>query len=126
MQAGDRFLLFVYGTLMRGGVRHRLVADQRFLGEARTQRRYALFDLGAHPGMVRRNAEGDGRAVAGELYEVAVGRIPQLDAAEDAPTLFRMEPIAVEGHDGPVYAYLYQRSVEGASLCPGDCWVHRL
>src|SRR5947209_9483946 len=110
----DRFLLFVYGTLMRGGVRHRLLADQRFLGEARTLPRYALFDLGAHPGMVRR--DGGGRAVAGELYEVAVSRIPELDAEEDAPKLFRREAVAVEGRDDTVFAYLYRRSVEGLLL----------
>src|SRR5947209_4801354 len=110
---GDRFLLFVYGTLMRGGVRHRLLADQRFLGDARTRPHYALHDFGAHPGMVRRD---DGGAVAGELYEVAVGRIPELDAAEDAPTLFRLAPVALEGQAGPAFAYLYQRSVEGMPL----------
>jgi gamma-glutamylcyclotransferase (GGCT)/AIG2-like uncharacterized protein YtfP len=118
----DSFLLFVYGTLMRGGVRHRLLAGQHFLGEARTPARYALFDLGAYPGMVRRDAGG--RAVSGELYEVAVGRISALDAAEGAPTLFRREPVEVEGRDGPVVAYLYQRSVEGASPCPGGRWVN--
>jgi gamma-glutamylaminecyclotransferase len=120
----DLFPLFVYGTLMRGGVRHHLLADQRFLGEARTLPLYALFDLGAYPGMVRRAA--DGRAVAGELYEVAVGLIPRLDSAEGAPTLFRLEPVAVDGCDGAVSAYLYQRSVEGAPLCSGDRWVHRV
>jgi gamma-glutamylcyclotransferase (GGCT)/AIG2-like uncharacterized protein YtfP len=120
---GDSFLLFVYGTLMRGGVRHHLLADQRFLGETRTLPRYGLFDLGAYPGMVRRDAGG--MAVSGELYEVAVSRIPQLDAEEGAPNLFRREPVNVEGNDGPVFAYLYQRSVEGASPCPGGRWVPR-
>ena len=120
---GDRFTLFVYGTLMRGGVRHRLLAHQGFLREARTMPRYALFDLGAYPGMVRR--EGDDRAVFGELYEVAVSRIQELDVEEGAPTLFRLEPVAAEGPDGPVFAYLYQRSVEGRPLCPGDRWVHK-
>ena len=112
----DRFTLFVYGTLMRGGVRHLLLAGQRFLGEARTLPLYALFDLGAYPGMVGRAA--DGRAVAGELYEVAVGLIPRLDSAEGAPTLFRLEPIAVEGREGTVFAYFYQRSVEGRRFVP--------
>jgi gamma-glutamylaminecyclotransferase len=121
--AGDRFTLFVYGTLMRGGVRHWLLAGQRFLREARSMPRYALFDLGAYPGMVRR--EEGGRAVSGELYEVAVSRIPALDAEEGAPTLFRLEEVAVEGCDGPVLAYLYQRSVYGRPLCAGDRWVHK-
>ncbi len=120
--SGDSFLLFVYGTLMRGGVRHWLLADQRFLGEARTLPQYRLHDLGAYPGMVRR--DGDGQAVAGELYGVAVSRVLELDAEEGAPGLFRREAVAVEGCDGPVFGYLYQRSVEGISLCAGGRWVN--
>jgi gamma-glutamylaminecyclotransferase len=123
MSAGDSFILFVYGTLMRGGVRHRLLADQRFLGKARTLPRYGLYDLGAYPGMVHRDE--DGCVVVGELYQVAVSRIPQLDAEEGAPTLFRLEPVAVEGRDEPVSAYLYQRSVEGSPLCSGGRWIHK-
>jgi len=118
---GDHFLLFVYGTLMRGGVRHRLLAGQRFLGEARTLPRYALFDLGEYPGMVWR--DGDGRVVFGELYDVATRLLPELDAEEGAPKLFRREPVELEGRDGPVFAYLYQRSVEGALPCPGGRWI---
>ena len=76
---GDSFLLFVYGTLMRGGVRHWLLADQRFVGEARTLPRYALYDLGTFPGMVRRDG---GVAVSGELYEVAANRLADLDDEE--------------------------------------------
>jgi gamma-glutamylcyclotransferase (GGCT)/AIG2-like uncharacterized protein YtfP len=121
MHARDRFTLFVYGTLMRGGVRHRLLADQRFLGEARTLPCYALYDFDAHPGMVR--GDGGGRAVAGELYEVVVSRIPELDAAEDAPELFRLESIEVEGQEEMVYAYLYQRSVVGVKAYYGDRWI---
>ena len=123
MAAADTFTLFVYGTLMRGGVRRHCLAGQRFLREARTLPHYALFDLGTYPAMVRR--EGDGRAVAGELYEVAVSLLPTLDREEDAPTLYRLEPIAIEGWDGSASAYIYQQTVEGTSLCPGDRWVHR-
>ena len=117
----DSVLLFVYGTLMRGGVRHPLLAGQRFLGEAWTRPGYALFDLGAYPAMVRRAA--DGRAVAGELYRVAAALLPTLDAEEGAPTLYRREPVALEGRDGPAVAYLYQRSVEGKAPCPDGRWA---
>ena len=67
---------------------------------------------------------GDGAAVSGELYEVAASRLPELDAEEGAPALFRLELVAVGGCDGPVFAYLYQRSVEEAPPCPGGRWVH--
>jgi gamma-glutamylaminecyclotransferase len=119
----DPFTLFVYGTLMRGGARSHLLAAQHFRGEARTLPRYALFDLGAYPGMVR--CDANRAAVSGELYEVAAGLIPALDREEGAPTLFRLDLVAVESGVEPVFAYLYQRSVEGAPLCPDGRWIHR-
>jgi gamma-glutamylcyclotransferase (GGCT)/AIG2-like uncharacterized protein YtfP len=121
--AADSFTLFVYGTLMRGGVRHPLLAGQRFLREACTLPLYALFDLGAYPGMVLH--EADGRAVAGELYTVGASLLPRLDREEGAPSLYRLEPIEVNGCDEPVFAYLYRQSIEGAPLCPGGRWLQR-
>ncbi len=119
---GESFALFVYGTLMRGGVRQSVLADQRFLGEACTQPHYALFDLGAYPGLVRRD-EG-GRTIFGELYEVAAGRIEQLDRIEGAPSLFRLEPVLIEGCAGDVFTYIYQRDTHGCPLCAEDRWTN--
>ncbi|HEV3116140.1 MAG TPA: gamma-glutamylcyclotransferase family protein [Gemmataceae bacterium] len=119
---GDSFTLFVYGTLKRGGVRHPFLAGQIFLGEARTLPRYALFDLVQYPGLVR--CETAGRCVRGELYRVETRMIPRLDQVEGAPTVFRLEPIFIEGVDEPVFAYLYQRSTQGRTLCDNDCWVN--
>ena len=28
----------------------------------------------------------------------------------------------IEGVDGPVFAYFYQRSTQGRSKCDNDCW----
>jgi gamma-glutamylaminecyclotransferase len=112
--------LFVYGTLMRGGVRHSVLSGQRFLGEARTRPLYALFDLGAYPGLIHR-AE-DGRAIHGELYEVAASLIERLDGMEGAPSLYRLEPIVIDGHSGEVFAYFYQQQTAGLPLCAEDRW----
>jgi gamma-glutamylcyclotransferase (GGCT)/AIG2-like uncharacterized protein YtfP len=43
--------LFVYGTLKRGGSRHSLLEGCPFLGHA-LARGFALYDLGAYPGIV--------------------------------------------------------------------------
>jgi gamma-glutamylcyclotransferase (GGCT)/AIG2-like uncharacterized protein YtfP len=117
---GDPFRLFVYGTLMRGGSRHQALDGQRFLGEARTRPGYALLDLGEYPGLVERRHCG--QPVRGELYEVAAGLVPRLDEIEGAPELFRLRPVALEGHSGPVYAYFYQRDGGGIPPCPGGRW----
>jgi gamma-glutamylcyclotransferase (GGCT)/AIG2-like uncharacterized protein YtfP len=105
---------------MRGGVRHRVLAEQRFLGEARTHPQYALYDLGAYPGLV--HAESEGRAIPGELYEIDDGLIARLDRIEGAPNLFRLQPIRIEGHPGSVFAYFYQGGIDGMSRCAEDRW----
>jgi len=112
---GDTFLLFVYGTLMRDGVNHSLLAGQRFLGSARTRPRYALFNLIDYRGLVE--CEHDGTVVHGELYEVSRTLLPRLDELEEAPTLFRLVPIEIEETAEPVYAYLYQQDTRGFSRC---------
>jgi gamma-glutamylcyclotransferase (GGCT)/AIG2-like uncharacterized protein YtfP len=105
---------------MQGGVRHRVLAEQRFLGEARTHPHYALYDLGAYPGLVP--SESEGRAIHGELYEIDDGLIARLDRIEGAPNLFRLEPILIEDHPGEVFAYFYQGGIDGCSRCAEDCW----
>jgi gamma-glutamylcyclotransferase (GGCT)/AIG2-like uncharacterized protein YtfP len=105
---------------MRGGVRHHVLAGQCFLGGAWTRPHYALFDLGAYPGLV--HAAKDGRAIHGELYEIDPGLIARLDSIEDAPSLFRLEPVLIEDHPGEVFAYFHQQNTEGFSLCVHGRW----
>jgi molybdenum cofactor cytidylyltransferase len=115
--------LFVYGTLMRGGARHHVLRGQRFLREALTLPKYLLFDLGAYPGLVV--AEGEGQGIHGELYEVERGLVPALDATEGVPELYRLEPVEVEGEAAPVFAYIYRQSIDGVPRCAGGRWRTR-
>jgi gamma-glutamylcyclotransferase (GGCT)/AIG2-like uncharacterized protein YtfP len=119
----DPFLLFVYGTLMRGGRYHRVLEGQRFVGKARTLPHYALLDLGAYPGLV--GGGEDGRRVAGEVYEVARALLPRLHAIEGAPELFRLGPVDLEGVGGEVYTYFYQPAAAGVPLYAGERWENR-
>ena len=110
------FLLFVYGTLKRGGVRHAALSYQRFLGEKRTAPRYALLDLRTYPGLVPAD---DGQSVHGELYEVEDHRRALLDALEDAPTLFDLGPVELEDVESPAWAYYYQGGADGPRIASG-------
>lgn len=104
--ASGTFRLFVYGTLKRGGCRHTPIASQRFLGEAQTTPRYALYDLGNYPGLVMR--ADTGMVVHGELYEVNCSLVDWLDAMEGSPDWFKLEPIELAQQQGVVWAYFYQ------------------
>ena len=101
-------------------MRHPVLTGQHFLGRAKTLPHYALFDLGAYPGLVHHTREG--WAIHGELYEVAASLIKRLDHIEGAPSLFRLEPVFIEDHPGEVFAYFYQQSTEGFSLCMDGRW----
>jgi gamma-glutamylcyclotransferase (GGCT)/AIG2-like uncharacterized protein YtfP len=55
-------LVFIYGTLKRGGGNHHLLAGQEFRGPARTAPGFTLYELTGYPGMV---PEGGDRAGVG-------------------------------------------------------------
>ena len=108
-------LLFVYGTLKRGMRNHALLADQEYLGPARTARRYRLYDCGPYPGLV--NGPDGGAAVEGELWRVDEPTLLRLDALEEVPTLFDRREIPLEGCDEPAFVYFYARDVSGFTEC---------
>jgi gamma-glutamylaminecyclotransferase len=114
-------LVFVYGTLKRGGNNHRYLAGQKFVGEARTPPGFRLFDLGEYPGMV---AYADDRAgVSGEVWAVDAGCLARLDVLEGlAEGLYRREPVPLlpPFADRKVESYLYARPVEGLRDIGGE------
>jgi gamma-glutamylaminecyclotransferase len=88
-------LLFVYGTLKRGCCNHRYLADQTFVGTARTQAGYRLYDLGGYPGIA---AHGDDReGVVGEVWSVSDQALIELDRFEGVHEgLYRRVPIPLQ------------------------------
>ncbi|MBX7057479.1 MAG: gamma-glutamylcyclotransferase [Leptospirales bacterium] len=73
----DEPLLFVYGTLRRGGAAHdRYLNDAKRIGDAFVCG--ALFDLGGYPALVC----GGQQRVAGELYAVQNVALLALDEYE--------------------------------------------
>lgn len=96
--------LFVYGTLRRGEIRHKLIEHCKFLGYG-TVKGFRLFDLGDYPGAVA----GSGK-VHGELYEVDDKVIRWLDFVEGLRIrLFRRIEVQVNDEAGNVVsAYLYE------------------
>src|SRR5581483_4440148 len=111
-------ILFLYGSLKRGRRNHRLVADQEYLGEALTEPRYRLIDLGTSPGMVRDDAAG--LAVKGELWAVGPCCLAGLDEFECADGPYFRAAVAVVGREG-VEAYRWHGPVPPGART-GDEW----
>jgi len=109
-------LLFVYGTLKRGGTSNGFLASQRFVAEARTEPAYRLYQLEGYPGMVA--ASPGGCSIEGEIWEVDAACLERLDKWEGTDTgLYARVPARLLPPNSAlkVEAYLYLRSVEG---CP--------
>lgn len=107
-------LLFVYGTLKRGCRNHPLLANQAYVGPARTTPGFTLYDLGGYPGLVAAAADAPG--VAGEVWSVDAECLAALDTFEGvAEGLYRREPLALQApYDRQrVDAYVYGREISG-------------
>jgi gamma-glutamylaminecyclotransferase len=118
-RALSKTILFLYGTLKRGHKNHYLLSGQRSLGEAATEPRYRLYDLGPYPGLVEGAASG--LAVTGELWEVDAVCLANLDEFEGVPALYVREQVAMQGVAGPVQTYLYNRAIPSGTRS-GSSW----
>jgi gamma-glutamylaminecyclotransferase len=107
-------LLFVYGTLKRGGMNHAQLASEKFIATAQTQPGYRLYDVGSFPGLVP-DATAQ-HSIAGELWEVSDAGLARLDCFEGvAENLFTREaiPLAPPFDHRAAQGYIYARSVAG-------------
>ncbi len=133
----DPRLLFVYGTLRRGSgalMADRLAAEATWVGEATVSG--VLYDTGRYPACVR--TEDAAQRVKGEVYalhpESSRLLLAQLDQyegfASDAryESLFVREAVTVRFDDGSeqrAWIYLYNESLERASLVASGDWMAR-
>lgn len=108
-------LIFVYGTLKRGGSNHAWLRGQRFVAEAATQPQYRQYDLGGYPGLVLDPAQG--QSIEGELWEVDAEGLQRLDELEDVDGgEYVREPVPLRPPHDKLQAegYRYLREVRNA------------
>jgi gamma-glutamylaminecyclotransferase len=122
MSRRKQHLMFTYGTLLKGEVNHHLLAQARFVAEARTEPCFELFDLGPFPAM----SAGGETAVLGEVYAVDEATLARLDRLEGHPSFYQRTQIRLEGGQ-EVETYLMDRArMRGrAPIASGDWRTHR-
>jgi gamma-glutamylaminecyclotransferase len=114
----ERVLLFVYGTLMRGESAHALLGPTaRFVGEAQTEPRFTLLDMGMYPALI----EGGTTAVRGELYEIDGALVPGLDQYEDVPELYGRRSLVLAGYTALAYV-LHAKLAKGINPIASGDW----
>jgi len=114
MHASGTSLVFVYGTLKRGGSNHHHLAGQTLVGSARTAPGFRLYEVGGYPGMIPQSLDRDG--VQGEVWRVSAECLARLDELEGLSVgLYRREriPLQPPHSDESVDAYFYARTIVG-------------
>ena len=109
--------IFTYGTLMTGQPNHRLLTGARMLGQARTEARFDLVDLGPFPGMVT----GGTTAVTGEVYAVDQVTLAALDRLEGHPRFYERKTIRLANGQW-IATYIYPQRPSGRPLIKNGDW----
>jgi gamma-glutamylcyclotransferase (GGCT)/AIG2-like uncharacterized protein YtfP len=122
----SRTLVFVYGTLKRGGTNHAVLADQEYLGDARTPPGYRLYVVADYPGLIK--DPRDQRGVMGEIWSVdaeALDRLDMLEGVEER--LYRRDvlPVLPPYHETEVQGYYYLRNTRGRRPIIDGVWPVR-
>jgi len=127
-------LVFVYGTLRRGGINdiNRLAPPPVFQGTARVWGQ--LFDLGAYPGLVLLSPSDEGRSVVcGEVYAIDAALERQLDVIEEIQgrpddEYFRRQ-VSVKVGEQSCVCLVYEinpKRVLGRSLIDHGDWIRHV
>lgn len=109
MNSGERFRVFVYGTLRRDGSNHFRMEGGAFLGAATVRGR--LYKIDWYPGLVLDPA---GDPVPGEIFEVGSGQLAALDefegvsAAEVEGSEYRRVETIAQTPQGPVTVWVWE------------------
>jgi gamma-glutamylaminecyclotransferase len=112
------YLVLVYGTLRKGQRNHYLLKSSKFLGMAKTKRRYALY--GNWLPFLSRAASVS--QVTGEVYSVDDATLLNLDRLEGHPDTYKREQAAVVLEDGTEFSawiYFYD-TAQGDLIESGD------
>ena len=107
MNSGN-FLIFVYGTLKRGGRYHYLLENGKvsFMGKAITRERFIMYERDGIPYVSRKKRLS---RIKGEVYEVDEKTLFRLDLLEEHPHWYKREEVDVELEDGRDFlrAFMY-------------------
>jgi gamma-glutamylcyclotransferase (GGCT)/AIG2-like uncharacterized protein YtfP len=117
--ASARELVFVYGTLRRGGSNHFRMSGSGFVAAATVRGR--LYRIDWYPGLVLDKA---GDEISGEVYAVGPERMDQLDEFEGGE--YRRASVAVRSTSGETmhaWAWEWRESVEGLERITDGDWL---
>lgn len=109
-------LVFVYGTLKKGFLRHSALRNAKYIGEFKTSPNYLMYHVHPPAGYPALVESESGKEIVGEVYEINQQILTDLDQIEGVPYLYRRAEIALQDPEGlleqPVIGYLFQQPVD--------------
>jgi len=109
MEKNKEVLLFVYGTLKKGGWNHYYLKDAEFMGEAETVEKYAMYVSGMIPFVVKNEKIS---TIKGELYRVNKEILKKVDLLEGHPFGYKREKVKVRlresGEEKEAWMYIWK------------------
>ena len=115
----DDGLVFVYGTLRRGGSNAFRMEGAEFAGMATVRGR--LYPISWYPGLVLDAAAGP---VTGELFRVGSAQLAALDAFEgEEYRRVKAEAFTEDGRSHDAWLWEWILSVEGRPPLAGGDWL---
>jgi gamma-glutamylaminecyclotransferase len=118
-----RHRVFLYGSLLPGESKHRVLRGATWLADTTTRPLFRLFDLGPYPALL----EGGTTAVRGAVFAVDDRLLARLDRFEDHPHLYcrRTLPLA-NGEEAFGYVFVDAAHASAMPLVVAGCWrTHR-
>jgi gamma-glutamylcyclotransferase (GGCT)/AIG2-like uncharacterized protein YtfP len=88
---GNYTNIFVYGSLRKGMGLNPVLSTSKLLGTVKTLPKYTMYDLGAFPCITK---NGDS-SIVGDIYEVDLDTLSQLDMIEGVPNLYYRDEIEI-------------------------------
>lgn len=109
--------VFVYGTLRKGLSWNHLLSTSKFLGEAKTKNKYALY-AETIPYVIE---DKEVSQIAGEVYEVDNETLQKLDQLEGHPNWYRRKEIEIMLNNSLILAWIYfYPKIQGRLILSGD------
>ena len=109
--------VFVYGTLKKGIQNHHLLAGAEYVGQAYTIECFKMFNVGFP---IIREAEADGHAVFGEVYDVDDQTLSRLDRLENEGTMYDRKVAQIAFPPGQGMGAAGQDLIDHASIYIGN------
>lgn len=97
-------LVFVYGTLKKGGGNYRLLENATFVAKGHTQEKMQMLSAGGFPVVFPDVPRG---YVTGEIYAVDDKTLASLDRLESAGSMYLHHDTAIVAVDGVFDAMMY-------------------